>query len=216
MPIDVNRGEIANRLRRFLDIRGRIPTRLDENVVPVVQLASVDDAPWRQSPITWAGWVSQPSVALLNSFVAVTLPRADFGIFSVDRVAVDNLSGSTAASISLILNAESNTVAEGTDLGPIWQRVENLNQPLLLLPASQPVGLHQVIGASTNIIGQGVELERLRIHAAALGLTRQVFQGPYYVPAGGAIYALRLTVNETLNVHMYGRFWPDVSALPSQ
>lgn len=54
MPLDIQVGDIAERLRRFLDLRGRIPARLDEIVVPTISLGDLARPPYSRDPLS--GW----------------------------------------------------------------------------------------------------------------------------------------------------------------
>lgn len=47
MPLQFNVGELANRVRGFLGVRGRIPLALDEQVVPVVRAGDSTRVPFR-------------------------------------------------------------------------------------------------------------------------------------------------------------------------
>jgi hypothetical protein len=49
MPLPFGTGELATRLRRAFDIRGRIPLMADEVVVPVAIVSDVTRAPYRRS-----------------------------------------------------------------------------------------------------------------------------------------------------------------------
>lgn len=49
MPLEIQRGELTDRLRRFFGITGRVPSQLDETVVPVANLQQLDQPPYRLS-----------------------------------------------------------------------------------------------------------------------------------------------------------------------
>lgn len=49
MPLGFGSGELADRMRRALDIRGRIPLAVDEVVVPVALVSEPQSAPFRIS-----------------------------------------------------------------------------------------------------------------------------------------------------------------------
>jgi hypothetical protein len=46
-------GDLATRIARAFRVRGRIPLKLDEMVVPVSVVQSIDQDPFRTEPITW-------------------------------------------------------------------------------------------------------------------------------------------------------------------
>jgi hypothetical protein len=53
VPIPIGLGDIANRLRRALAITGRIPTALDETIVPVAIVRTADELPYALDPLAW-------------------------------------------------------------------------------------------------------------------------------------------------------------------
>lgn len=212
MPIEIGRGEIANRLRRFLDIRGRIPTKLDENVVPVSLLASTDEPPWRRSPILWADWQQQGPTAGERSFVMVGLPVAPTGIFSVDRVYVMSDTLAAATDASLVMHAFATVLATGADMSPQARRYEQLSPAAITNNAAQPSGIIMAIGSDAAGPLLGAEIDR---HILTVAQPWTVFEGPWYVPAGGCITAWIRTANVLCQAGFYGRYWPDVPADPN-
>lgn len=77
MPLDIQVGDVAERLRRFFDLRGRIPGRLDEVVVPVINLGDLSKPPYSRDPLS--GWHlgAQGAVAAEISMVGLLPQGAD-------------------------------------------------------------------------------------------------------------------------------------------
>lgn len=63
MALVFGSGEQVDRLRRGLDIKGRVVLGVDEVVVPVVNVGDFTGAPIRRSPVRWWVGVNVPAVA---------------------------------------------------------------------------------------------------------------------------------------------------------
>lgn len=86
MPLDMQFGDLATRIARAFRVRGRIPLKLDEMVVPVTVVESVDRDPFRTEPITWAataGTTSNPNPAPPAGDVAMLAVRCVSGLVLV-------------------------------------------------------------------------------------------------------------------------------------
>jgi hypothetical protein len=55
MALEMQFGDLATRIARAFRVKGRIPTKLDEMVVPVALVEHLDRDPFRQEPIAFAG-----------------------------------------------------------------------------------------------------------------------------------------------------------------
>jgi len=64
MALGFGSGEQVDRLRRGLDIKGRVVLGVDEIVVPTVLVGDFTDAPYRKSGIRW--WAPQPVAAVVG------------------------------------------------------------------------------------------------------------------------------------------------------
>jgi hypothetical protein len=215
MPLDIGHAEIANRLRRLLRIRGRIPTRLDENVIPTVAIGSSDRPPWRQSPVIFADMNTAGAVAAENSAIAATLPASDLGVMVIWRIWADGVGNAASANVSLIMHSHAALLAELSDFSPQLRRYENLDPALIISNTAQASGVHMLVGSipSASYPLLGAEIDRARLPGAAVGSeTRVVFQGPYVIPAGGGLYIARTSANESLTAGFYGEYYPDVPA----
>lgn len=71
MPIQLQTAEIADRLRRFFLLRGRVRGQLDETIVPVAQVVDVTGAPYSRDPLS--GWHLGAMGAIAGEFSLVGL-----------------------------------------------------------------------------------------------------------------------------------------------
>ncbi len=55
MAIIIGTGEPISRVRRGLDIKGRVNLGLDETLVPVIEVGDYTGPPYRRSPVRW--WI---------------------------------------------------------------------------------------------------------------------------------------------------------------
>lgn len=88
MPLTIQLGEVADRLRRALAVRGRIPTALDETVVPVVQLVDASQPPYAKDPAH--GSSRHTRAALAANFSHIGWQAAVGSILVVDSVLISN------------------------------------------------------------------------------------------------------------------------------
>jgi len=95
MPLDIQQGEVADRLRKFFRLSGRIPATLDETVVPVAILQSLDQPPWRLTAQRGAAYIIKTLVAAEQLAIAVQHPLAVSGRTVVDKVFVSNEEATT-------------------------------------------------------------------------------------------------------------------------
>jgi len=96
MPLEVQSGDVADRLRRFFRLVGRIPTALDETLVPTAVLQNLDQPPWRSGPTDFEAWVVKGATAAELSAVGLTHPPALGGRTVVERITVRNDGGAAA------------------------------------------------------------------------------------------------------------------------
>jgi len=72
VPITIQLGDIANRLRRAFDVRGRIPTALDETIVPVAIVRDAGQVPYALDPLSWATNMDVTGTASNLGTIAIT------------------------------------------------------------------------------------------------------------------------------------------------
>lgn len=84
MSLEFNIGEYANRARKALGVRGRIPLDVDERLSFQVALADLDRAPWRQDGARFGVWLQAGAVAANFSNFAIGCVGANTIV--VDRI----------------------------------------------------------------------------------------------------------------------------------
>lgn len=86
MPWPLGTGELVARLKRGLGIRGALPLELDESIVPMVQVASLTEAPFRVDPVRFDDFDVVGAVAAQNGFAAIYLNTDDQVLALIERV----------------------------------------------------------------------------------------------------------------------------------
>jgi hypothetical protein len=94
VPITIQLGDIANRLRRAFDIRGRIPTALDETIVPTTLVRDAGVLPFALDPAECAGALELTPTAGQQATMAISNQGPKGSVFLLDEIW---LSGSAAA-----------------------------------------------------------------------------------------------------------------------
>lgn len=207
MPLDSSKGAIADSLRSFFRLTGRIPTRVDELVVPTARVAELDRMPWRSAPVRGAFYNESANVAAEFSAVGIGLPPTAPGQFVVRKVRVVQGTGGAALSYSMIVCSWAAAVATLTDFGAI-QKTEQLSKNLLIANTSDAQGPHQLIGSDPSIL-LGSEAWRLRVEAAGTSPPVDQWDGEICIPNGGALCVWARTVNITARVAISSDYYSD-------
>jgi len=91
VPLDTQNGSVADRLRNFFKLTGRVPAPLDDVVVPVANLVDLDGPPWRTADENWStSALTQPALAANVSYAGVWMPRGMKGVAVVKQVVLEN------------------------------------------------------------------------------------------------------------------------------
>jgi len=208
MPLETQFGEVADRLRSFFKITGRIPSQLDEVLVPVAQVVDIGAPPYAIDPVLFQVRNTSAAVAAKNSALAIALPESASGTMVVDRVHVEG--GAAAFSASLILDNYTLLVAAGlVDFGPIT-RINGLSQRTLAANVVQSTVPTILIG-SNAAVHTGFEVER----AVQLINTDSQMLGPWVLPPGGALALWCNNLNNAIGASFKGRYFATNRELPS-
>jgi hypothetical protein len=114
MPLTIQLGEVADRLRRFFDVRGRMPTVLDETIVPVINLTDLSGAPYRRNPLAFqGGGDSDGGIAGTANWVIWQHDLTHEGASLVTHVTVNMREGSSASGAVVWLMVGHNEAAAG-------------------------------------------------------------------------------------------------------
>lgn len=77
-------GDLTERIRRGLIVRGGLSLNLDDVVSPVVQVADLSREPFQRDVINWCVFITSPALAANNSMVGVKWQGP--GVVLVDRI----------------------------------------------------------------------------------------------------------------------------------
>lgn len=86
MPVPIQQGGVADRLRNFLRLTGRAATTMDEVVTPVVNVQNLDRMPWRTKERRFMIEMSHGALAASFSAVGLRVPLDQKGVAVVDQL----------------------------------------------------------------------------------------------------------------------------------
>jgi hypothetical protein len=90
VPLQIGLGDIANRLRRALDVRGRIPTALDETVVPVIIVRDADGPPFALDPSILSGQREVAAIVGVQGTIGIANTGPAGSVFMLDDLWLSN------------------------------------------------------------------------------------------------------------------------------
>jgi hypothetical protein len=209
MPQPIQAGTVADRLRNFLKLSGRIPVQMDENVVPVVTAQQLDQPPWRTEVANFHT-ETQTSAAVAARFSMLAI-RAPSGMTGVGRCLKALVRTNVAAEYKLML--WSNIENEGTIANfTVQDRAVNTER-LNLSPAGAfervPLDVCTFDGSDTTI---GFELARVSLPIASNWEFNYdvCIRGKYTdgrAQSQGLVLTC-LTVNTSLTCSFWGTYFP--------
>lgn len=211
MPLVSQQGEVADRLRRFFRITGRIPSGVDETVVPVANLQSLDSPPWRLAPRNFGAFVETAAAVALNSYAGIHMLFGTPGACVIRDIWIRN-SAAAFENFSIFLVADAETVATYA-LGAQVPNTEDINPG----PAGAVQALLPPARATFTVapLPFGIEIWRGLVSLGSLlhvQLRREVVLRGTGFGAGqvsqGLFVACR-TVNVTVGASFAGTYYPD-------
>lgn len=105
MPLTSQQGDVADRLRNFFRITGRIPSSVDEVVVPTANIQDLDQPPFRSKVVNFGGNAGRAATPLNSTHAGIILRRP--GVAVVKRVWIRNqTAGVQSYTLALRSNAE--------------------------------------------------------------------------------------------------------------
>jgi hypothetical protein len=200
MPLPIQLGELANRVRRALDTRGRLPLALDETVVPVVLIADADEVPYALDPIHAAGFQRGTGAAAAQCTIGISNQGPEGSVFILEQLAI---ACGTA-------NAEIEISRSGTLTADV--------------PASSRVMADLTSQARPGAVGRDVPV-RLDLHTATTittvgSICEMIRTGPdrslilpvkHYLRRGEVCFVKCSAVNQLLSVGASGRYFLKIS-----
>lgn len=201
MPLDIQSGELADRLRRFFRLTGRIPTVLDETLVPTVNVQDLDQPPWRSRSNDACAAVAISAVAAEVNACAIAMAPAASGRFVLDSILVKN----TTAAIR-DLSIAYLTTAFVTGIQNVVQ-VPNVEVPGPFQPVAP--GVLPRLGLTTCTYHQAtVNGEIIGRISVPIGETFR-WENRLTLMPGWQIAVWHETVNQDLRVTFHGTHYPD-------
>lgn len=207
MPLDSAKGQVADSLRSFFRLTGRIPTRVDELVVPTARVAELDRPPWRSAPLRGSVVAEAAAVAAEQSAVAISLPAAAPGQFVLRHVRVMQDTGGVELSYSVLLTNITTINATLSNFGST-QKHEQRSRTKLLTLIDDPTGCEWWIGSDPAQI-PGFELWRLRVSTGGTSPPVDDWYSQVVVPNAGAICVQARTVNRLARVMFEFEYFAD-------
>jgi hypothetical protein len=108
VPTEIQRGELADRLRRFMGLTGRVPLQLDETIVGVSVLQNLERPPYRLGIRGLLGFSESAGAAGNPTQIALAYPIGPAGTRGaavVDAVQLENTSaGAQTTQLRLAFN----------------------------------------------------------------------------------------------------------------
>jgi hypothetical protein len=209
MPLDIQTGGFADKIRRALGVRGRMPLRLDETVVPVVNTGTLDQPPYRTDGTDFVCNVDMSAVAAKFTWGGIQLPPSVPGALVVEGMYVVNLGA--ADSYTLFLGSQRSYDAIDT-AAPTQNPINVEHYPpegLAVNPRSMP--FNQNTKGADAVLGLGELLMTIRL----LTDTGIYLPVRFTLRPGWAAAWWRRTVNLGVNVTFWGTYFPEI-VLPSQ
>lgn len=205
MATDIGTGSVADRLRNFLRITGRLPLKLDEMVVPVMVGQQLDSAPWRTSDQNFAAMLTSATPAAgFFAAVGVELPIRVSGVARITGILLGN---AAAAARSYDIRVGARSASNYTRQGNVFN-VENMTPVPAVIPTLSP----EFFDFNENPIATGNLIGRIRLAAdASIYIPVDVsLRGNFGQSStlGQSLWVLVRTPTEGLACTFFGTFYP--------
>lgn len=192
MPLVIQQSEVADRLRRFLGLRGRSPISLDETMVPVVIEADLSQAPYRKEGLSGDMFISKGAVAAEFSYIFWG-PHLAACTLIVDQIILTNNNA-----VAALFQIGYQSSIGGTSMPTTAFSGEMLDDGTSPPPARCAWGMDSGDDA-LNLIGR----EILRVELATL--ETKVFTGPWVVQPFQQMMVKTVVVFQSLVCGIKGR-----------
>lgn len=203
MPLDIQAGGLAAKLRRLMGVRGRLPLRLDEQLVPTTEVGPALGAPYRTAGDAFdvATWHSQAAVAGQFPFVGIWLPLTSSGALVVRHVLLQTTG--TADTFGLWLGNTTDYIA--SQVLPASDIVITENFPAVSAAGVTPFVLGGNVKGANAAQGIG---KRISTHRLALDASLVVPVSVTLRP-GWTLAVWRGTVNTVCEASFWGTYYPN-------
>jgi hypothetical protein len=202
VPLQIGLGDLANRLRRALSITGRIPTALDETIVPVVIVRDANGPPFALDPSILSGERELAAIVGVQGTIAIANQGPVGSVFMLDDLWISNsvAGGRVEVSKSGVLATDGTfTDQQLADFSTSCKGIATALRSQVLFRA------WTVAPAATGgAIGPILRVLTTDQHYPIKGALR----------AGEVVYVKNLSTNQELHVSCQGRFFS--AGLPEQ
>lgn len=205
MATDVGTGTVADRLRNFLRLTGRIPLKMDEMVVPVVNAQQLDQPPWRTADQNWGCELTSATPAAgFFACAGVELPARAAGVCRVTGILLGN-AAAAARSYDIRVGPRGNS--NYTKQGNVFN-TENMTPVPAVIPTLAPefFDFNENPLATGNIIGR----IRLAIDQTIYIPVDVCLRGNFgqSLTIGQSLWVALRTPAEGVAVSFFGTFYP--------
>jgi len=173
MPAQFGTGEITNRLRRLLDLRGKFPMQIDETAVPVVMVGEANRAPYRISGRK--AWGVRLASALAGNFSYVNLVNQSPFYHVLHRVTtrcVPTVGGAT----DMVLGITNLASAPASSLISLVSTEFQLSDPVAAITEGVALSTDVQLTATDFFAAPGARLRQLSAQGAAATVLSVVFE----------------------------------------
>lgn len=196
-------GEVADRLRRSLGLRGPLPSSLDLTASPVVIIGDATEPPYALDPQYGAGFQDATGAAGVQATIAVINDGPEGSVFIVDQLTI--AAGATGQRVEIsrsgilgtdVAIADTNQMADTTSQARPGATGRDLPVRLLTYTA----GTLTTVGSICEVV-------------AAPSLTTLgslVLPVKHYLRRGEVLYAKHLNTAQRLILGVAGRFFTNV------
>lgn len=150
--LTINRGQVSEAYARLLGIKGPSPLSADQGIIPVVNVAQLEESPFATYAIPCSGVTTPAAVAAENGYAWVS-PNLSLAL-EVLRVIVNVPGAAMQFSIRWLTQAQQVTVGVGS---------------FAQLISLRPQDPHQYVESRASVIDQGT-------HAGLVGTQLAVFK----------------------------------------
>jgi hypothetical protein len=206
MPLDIQSGSLADRIRRALGLRGRMPLKLDETVVPTVETASLTLPPYRGADAM--DFSTNVFLAAAGagrySFGGVGLSVDQPGAIVIDGIWVTSLA---TDAYSIVIGTDVDY--DAADSAPLQttKQVENYGDLSRAVAGATPLNcpIRTRWGSSLTLRLGAASLHSFRVSAA----DDKLIPWRYTLRPGWFLAVWRSTANLELDVNFHGTYYPD-------
>lgn len=202
MPLPIGLGDIANRLRRSLDIRGRIPTQLDETIVPVVLVRDANELPFVLDPAEAGGMAELTPTAGQQATIAISNQGPKGSAFLLEELWLANSVAGARVEVSRSGVLQTDGVIGGTS------ELADMSTSCLGLATALRVPVRLTRWTTAPAATGGAIAQIFRVLT-----THQSYKITALLRQGEVIYVKNMAVTQDLYIAVRGKFF--TNAVPN-